>query len=123
MCLRENRLPTAPWRLGGPRPPVAAPDAGNRHPDLFCYLIPGQALVATLKDLLCGGGTGGRSPQTHGDAGTLQPFAHCAPMNAQLGADLAQRAALGVQVGSTLNIHRATVTNVSEVGVRSANRA
>jgi hypothetical protein len=30
-------------------------------------------------------------------------------MNTQLGTDLAQRPPLGVQVGRTLNVHRATV--------------
>jgi hypothetical protein len=58
----ENVLPTAQWRrLGRPGPPVAAPDTGKRHIDLFCYLIPGQAFIAQLNDLLCGGGIGGRS--------------------------------------------------------------
>jgi hypothetical protein len=32
--------------------PVAAPGTGHRHIDLFCYLRPGQALVAQLQDLL-----------------------------------------------------------------------
>ena len=49
----ENLLPTAQacglWRPG---PPVAAPCTGNRHIDLFGHLIPGQALVAQLQDLL-----------------------------------------------------------------------
>jgi hypothetical protein len=31
-------------------------------------------------------------------------------MNSQLGTDLAQGPALGVQIGSTLNVHRDTVT-------------
>ena len=37
-------------------------------------------------------------------------------MNAQLGTDLAQGPALGVQVGCTLNVHRATVTSLSRIG-------
>jgi hypothetical protein len=36
-------------------------------------------------------------------------------MNAQLGTDLAQGPALGVQGGCTLNIHRATVTNPHQI--------
>jgi hypothetical protein len=39
-------------------------------------------------------------------------MADIGPMNAQLGADLAQGPALGVQVGSTLNVHGATVTTL-----------
>jgi hypothetical protein len=51
----KNLLPTAQaWRLRRPGPPVAAPCAGNRHIDLFGHLIPRQALVPELKDLLCG---------------------------------------------------------------------
>jgi hypothetical protein len=73
-----------------------APCTGNRHTDLFCYLIPVQAFVVELIDLLRRGGMSARTDRTHGDAGTLELFAHCAPMNAQLGADLAQVPALGV---------------------------
>jgi hypothetical protein len=51
-----------------------------------------------------------RTAATHGDAGTLKLLANRAPMNAQLGTDLAQGPALGVQVGCRLNIHRVTVT-------------
>ena len=43
---------------------------------------------------------------THGDS---------APMNAPLVTDLAQGPTLGVQVGCTLNIHRATVTSLSRI--------
>ena len=58
----EHLLPTAQaWRLWRPGPPVAAPGTGNRHIDLFCYLIPGQALVTKLHDLLRGGGMSGRT--------------------------------------------------------------
>jgi len=112
--LSENLLPPAQaWRLCWPRPPVAAPDTGNRHIDLFCYLIPGETLVAQLNDLFRGGGMGGRSPRTHGDAGTLELFADRAPMNAQVCTDLAKGPALGVQVGCALNVHhRATVTGL-----------
>jgi hypothetical protein len=39
-------------------------------------------------------------------------MADIGPMNAQLGADLAQGSALGVEVGSTLNVHGATVTTL-----------
>jgi hypothetical protein len=66
----ENLLPTAQagglWRPG---PPVAAPSTQNRHIDLRGHLIPGQALVTQLQDLLCGGGMSGRTAATHGDAG------------------------------------------------------
>jgi hypothetical protein len=50
---------------------------------------------------------------THGDTGPLELLADRAPMNAQLGTDLAQGPALGVQVGCTLNIHGGTVTGRS----------
>ena len=55
----------------------------------------------------------GRAAATHGDAGTSELLADRARMNAQLGTDLAQGPALGVQVGCTLNIHGATVTSRS----------
>ena len=55
----------------------------------------------------------GRTAATHGDAGTLEPLADCAPMNAQLGPDLAQGPALAVQVGRAVNVHRDTVTSRS----------
>jgi hypothetical protein len=51
----------------------------------------------------------GSTARTHSDAGTLELLADRAPMNAQLSTNLAQRPALGVQVGCTLNVHRATV--------------
>jgi hypothetical protein len=35
-------------------------------------------------------------------------------MNAQLGTDLAQRPALGVQIRRTLNVHGATVTSLRD---------
>ena len=60
----EHLLPTAQaWGLWRPGPPVAAPGTGNRHIDLFCHLIPGQALVTQLQDLLRGGGMSGRTPR------------------------------------------------------------
>jgi hypothetical protein len=40
----------------------------------------------------------------------MEPIADRRPMNAQLGTDLAQGPALGVQVGRTLSVHHATVT-------------
>jgi hypothetical protein len=53
----ENLPPTAQaWRLRRPCPAIAAPGTGNRHIDLFCHLIPGQASITKLQDLLCGGG-------------------------------------------------------------------
>jgi hypothetical protein len=103
--------------LGRPSPPVTAPGAGNRHIDLLGYLAPGQALATELKDQLRGGVVSAGTPRTHGDAGTLELFAHCAPMSAQLGTDLPQGPALGVQVSCTLNVHRATVTSLSRIGL------
>jgi hypothetical protein len=49
----KHLLPTAQaWAFGRPSPPVPAPGTGNRHTDLLCHLIPGQALVTQLHDLL-----------------------------------------------------------------------
>jgi hypothetical protein len=110
----KNLLPTAQWwRLCRPSPAVAAPGTRSGHADLFCHLTPGQALIMKLQDLLCGGGMSGRGAATHGDAGALELFADRAPMNAQLGADLAQGPALGVQVGGSLNVHGDTVASRS----------
>ena len=55
----------------------------------------------------------GRSDATHGDAGVGELLADRAPMNAQLGTDLAQRPTLGVQLGCTVNVHRDTVASRS----------
>jgi hypothetical protein len=52
------------WRPGFP---VAAPGTGNSHIDLFCYLIPGQALITELQDPLCGSGMSRRAAATHSD--------------------------------------------------------
>jgi hypothetical protein len=68
-------------------------------------------LVPQLQDLLCGDGVSGGTARTHGDAGTLELFADCAPMSAELGTDLAEGPTLCVQVGCTLNVHRETVTS------------
>ena len=57
-----------------------------------------------------------RTAATHGDAGTAKLLADRAPMNAQLGTDLAQGPTLGVQVGCTLNVHGATVTSLGRIG-------
>jgi hypothetical protein len=54
-----------------------------------------------------------RTTATHGDASPLELLADCAPMNAQLGADLAQAPTLGIQVGSPLNVHGDTVASPS----------
>jgi hypothetical protein len=106
----ENLLPAAQaWGLGRPGPPVAAPGTRNRHMDLLCYLWPGQALVTKLQDLLCRSGVSLRTTATHSDASPLELLADSAPMNAQLGTDLAQGSTLGVQVGCTLDVHGATV--------------
>jgi hypothetical protein len=55
----------------------------------------------------------GWADRTHGDAGTLELLADCAPMNAQLGSNLAEGPTLGAQVARMLNVHRATVTSLS----------
>jgi hypothetical protein len=79
-----------------PIPAVAAPHTGNSHVDLFCYLVPAQALIPQLQDLLRGGWMRGRTDRTDADAGPLEMLADRAPMNAQFGTDLAQGPALGV---------------------------
>jgi hypothetical protein len=53
----------------------------------------------------------GRPAATHLDAGTLEMLANRAPMNAQLGTDLAQSSTLGVQVGRTL--HSSSVSSAA----------
>ncbi len=107
----ENLLPTAQaWGLWRPGPPVATPGTGNSHIDLLCYLWPGQALITKLKDLLRGCRMSRSTAATQSDAGTLELLADRAPVNAQLGTDLAQAPTLGVQVGCRFNLHRATVT-------------
>jgi hypothetical protein len=111
----EHLLPTAqPWGLRRSGPPVSAPCTGNSHPGLFCHLIPGQALVTEFQDLLCGCGVSRRTAATHGDAGAAKLMAHSGPGNTQLGTDLAQTPTLGIQAGCTLNVHRATVTSLTE---------
>ena len=111
----EDLLPTPQaWGPCRPGPLVAAPHTGNSHADLFCHLSPGQTMVTELQDLLCGGRLR-RSTATHGDASPLELFADGAPMNAQLGTDLAQATTLGVQVGCTRNVHRATVTSPGRI--------
>jgi hypothetical protein len=93
----QNLLPTARrWRLWRPGPPVAAPCTGDRHIDLFGHLSPGQASVAQLQDLLCGGGMTWRTAATHGDAGAAKLIADRGLRKAQLGSDLVQGPALGV---------------------------
>jgi hypothetical protein len=66
-----------------------------------------------LQDLLGGGGMSRRAAATHGDAGLAKLMADRAPGNAQFGTNPAQRPTLGVQVGCTLNVHRATVTSLA----------
>jgi hypothetical protein len=101
----ENLLPTAQaCRLWRPGPSVAAPGTGNGHIALFGHRIPGHALVTQLHDLIGGGGMCG-SAASHGDAGTTQLIADRARREIQLGTDLAQGPALGVQVRRTLNVH------------------
>lgn len=53
----------------------------------------------------------GRTATTHGESCATKLLAHCAPMNAQLGTDLAEAPALGVQVGCSLDVHGDTVTS------------
>ena len=73
-------------------------------------------MVTQLRDLLCGRGMSGSTAATHGDAGTAELMAHSGPGKAQLGTDLAQGPALAIQLGCTLNVHGATVTNLSRIG-------
>jgi hypothetical protein len=118
----KNQLPTAQasgtWRPGLP---VAAPCTGNGHIDLLGHRIPGQALVTEFQDLLCGGGVSRRAVAAQGDAGTPKLMAYSRPGNAQLGTDLAQGPTLCVQVGCTLNIHRATVASLSRIVIGLVN--
>jgi hypothetical protein len=79
-------------------------------------LLPGQALVAQLHDVLGGGGMSG-SAATHGNTGAAKLMAHGGPGNLQLGTDLAQATTLAVQVGCTLNVYGATVTSLSRIGL------
>jgi hypothetical protein len=44
---------------------------------------------------------------THGDTSTAKLMAHRGRRDAQLGTDLAQSTTVGVQVGRSLNVHRA----------------
>jgi hypothetical protein len=53
----------------------------------------------------------GRPTATHCDAGTLELLADRAPMNPQLGTNLAQSGPV-IQVGGTLNVHGATVASL-----------
>jgi hypothetical protein len=108
--LAANGPTVAAWVAG---PSGSGSTHGNRHIDLFCHLIPGQALVTQLHDLLCGDGMWRRTAATHADANALELLGDCAPVNVQLGTDLAQAPALGVQVGCTLNVHGATVASKS----------
>jgi hypothetical protein len=95
----EHLLPAAEsGRLRRPGPAVAAPCAGDRHADLLGHLIPGQALVTQLQDLLCGGWMSGSAAATNGDPGATKFMAHGGPGNAQLSTDLAQGQPLSVQV-------------------------
>jgi hypothetical protein len=54
----------------------------------------------------------GRAAATHGDSGAAKLMAHGGPGNAQLGTDLAQGPAPGVQIGCTRNVHCATVRDL-----------
>ena len=53
----------------------------------------------------------GRSAATHEDAGLAKLLAHRGPGNAQLGTNLAQGPALGVQVGCAIDVHCDTVAS------------
>jgi hypothetical protein len=110
----QNLLPAAqecglPW-LGLP---IAAPGTRASHTYLICDLGPAQASITKLQDLLCRGGMSGRAAATCDDAGTPKLMAHGGPGNAQLGTDLAQGPAPGVQIGCTRNVHRVTVPSLS----------
>jgi hypothetical protein len=107
----ENLLPSAQSvRLWRPGPTVATPGTGNRHIDLCCYLIPGQAWSRSSRICCVDVGWVRGPAATHGDAGMAKLMTHGGPGNAQLGTDLAQRPTLGIQVGCTLNVHRVTVS-------------
>jgi hypothetical protein len=71
-----------------------------------------SAFLGPRRALLCRGGMRRRSAATHDDAGLAKLLAHGGPGNAQLGTDLAQAPTLGVQVGCTFNVHRATLTSL-----------
>jgi hypothetical protein len=110
----KDLLPTAQVRrLWGSGLPVAAPGTGTSHIDLFCYLIPGHALVTQSHDLIGGSGMSGRTARPHGDAGTVKLLADHTPMNPKLGPDLAHGPTLGVQVSRALNVHGVTVASFS----------
>ena len=112
----ENLLPTAhARRLRRPGLSVAAPCTRASHDHLFCHLTPGQALITKLQDLLGGRRMSGRSAATHGDADAPKLLADCGRGNAQLVTDLAQRPTLDIQIGCTLNVHRATVMSLSRI--------
>jgi hypothetical protein len=59
-------------------------------------------------------------PCTHGDTGAAKLMAHSGPGNLQLGTDLAQAITVVVQVGCTLNVHGATVTSLSRIGLNDS---
>jgi hypothetical protein len=102
-CVGEQLLPTAQaWGPRRPGPPVAAPSTRSRHTDLLCHLIPGQALVPELQDLLRRRGVSPRTAATQRDASPLELLADRAPMNAQLDTNLTEGPTLGVQVGCML---------------------
>jgi hypothetical protein len=106
----ENLLPSAQsWRLWWPGLPVPAPYTRACHIDLSCNLGPAQTLVTQVQDLLSRDRVSPRAAATHGDSGVVELLADRGPMNAQLGTDLAQGQALGIQVRRTLNVHGATV--------------
>jgi hypothetical protein len=110
----ENLLPTAQaWGLRWPGPPVAAPGTGNRHIDLFCHLIPGQAFVTQLKDLPCGGTLSTRTAATHLDPCATKLVAHRCRRGAQLRTDLAQGPAWAYKSAARLASTSATVTSDS----------
>jgi hypothetical protein len=106
----ENPLPTAgTYGLWRPCLLVATPCTRASHACLFCDFCPAQVLVTKLQNLLCGGEASRRAAATHGDTSPTKLLAHRGPGNAQLGTDLPQGPALGLQVGCTLGIHGATV--------------
>jgi hypothetical protein len=116
-CVGEHLLPTPQsWGFGRPGPPVPAPCTGNRHPDLFCHLTPGQALVTEFPDLLCGRRVSRSTAATHGDSCAAKLMAHRGRRDPQLRTYLAQGLTLGVQVGCTRNVHRGSVTSLSRIG-------
>jgi len=62
----------------------------------------------------------GQDALNRGDPGMPKLMTHGGPGNAELGTDLAQATTLAVHVGYTLNVHGATVTSLSRIGLNDS---